>query len=120
MHEPDAEDPLTRLEEGIRAAREAAERLARAAGEGEGRANAPPPRGWKVPHAEDSERGAELGALLELARTLRDSLPTELSEQLAELVRTLLVALRALIDWYLERVEPGDREAPTVEEISID
>ena len=53
---------------------------------------------------------------------MRDAVPAELSRQLAEALRELLLALRALIDWYLERL--GDRRPARarveVEDIPLD
>jgi len=60
----------------------------------------------------------DLAPVLALVEALRAAVPREISEQLAVLVRELLLALRALIDWYLERVEHGPREA-RVEDIPI-
>ncbi len=45
--------------------------------------------------------------------------PRELSDQLTALLRELLLTLRALIDWYLERLDRGPAEAE-VEDIPID
>ena len=49
-------------------------------------------------------------------------MPPELTRQLAEALRDLLIALRALIDWYLERLgEPAPRaRAGRVEDIPLD
>ena len=50
----------------------------------------------------------DLSALAALLDAVRSAVPPELSRQLAEALRDLLVALRALIDWYLQRLgEPG-------------
>ena len=79
-----------------------------------------PPSGW------DSGRGdaaaPDLRALAALLETLREAVPAELSRQLAGALRELLLALRALIDWYLERIgEPGgDRPGVEVEDIPLD
>ena len=90
----------------------AADRLVREAaapGRGGRRASARrvPPRGW------DDRRGRD-GATPDCRRcstlldAVRDAVPAELSRQLAEALRELLLAVRALIDWYLERLgEPG-------------
>jgi hypothetical protein len=43
----------------------------------------------------------------------------ELDEALRRLVRELLLTLRSLIDWYLERLDRPRRE-PRVEDIPID
>jgi hypothetical protein len=80
-----------------------------------------PPRGWD---AARSERPGlpDLQALLALVDGIRRSIPPELSRQLAEAMRELLLALRALIDWYLKRLgEPGDgRSGVEVEDIPLD
>ena len=59
-------------------------------------------------------------ALVALLESLRDLLPPELREQVTELVRQLLLVLRALIDWLVDRLERGPRGAtPEVEDIPI-
>jgi hypothetical protein len=50
---------------------------------------------------------------------LRRVVPRELEGQLSNLIREFLLTLRALIDWYLERLDRPARE-PQVEEIPID
>jgi hypothetical protein len=125
------DDPLDSLSERVRAAQETAERLVReateaaeqAAGEsnpGAGPGDRPPPRGYADPRAHRAgERSAEvqaLVALLELGRTLA---PPELRQQLVELVREILLLVRAIIDWYLERLERGRKRAVEVEDIPI-
>ena len=81
-----------------------------------------PPRGWDTAGAAPPAAGPDLKALLLLIDTVRDAIPAELSRQLAEALRDLLVALRALLDWYLHRLgEParaGDRVE--VEDIPLD
>jgi hypothetical protein len=57
--------------------------------------------------------------ILEVVQSLRELIPTDLQRRLAEALRELLLAVRALIDWYLERTE-RHRAAPTeVEDIPI-
>lgn len=79
-----------------------------------------PPRGW------DAARGdaatPDLQALLGLLDAVREAVPAELSRQLAAALRELLLALRALIDWYLERLgEPArGRSEVKVEDIPLD
>ena len=81
--------------------------------------------GWDAPawNGEPSEapgaRGPDLSALLLVVEGLRRLLPPELRGQFTALLRELLLTLRALIDWYLERLEGGDRE-PAVEDIPIE
>jgi hypothetical protein len=45
--------------------------------------------------------------------------PREVQDQFQALVRELLLTLRALIDWYLERLDGAPAE-PRVEDIPID
>ena len=61
----------------------------------------------------------DLSALLALVEALRRAVPAELQEQFTTLQRELLLTLRALIDWYLERLDKPEL-APQVEEIPID
>ena len=61
----------------------------------------------------------DLAAVLALLDALRDVVPRELGEQFNALVREVLLTLRALIDWYLERLDAPPREAK-VEDIPID
>ena len=77
----------------------------------------PPPAGWQPrepptadeppePGARSGPRsGTEIELLLEAIRALRDRIPPELQRRLGEALREVLLALRALIDWYLERTE---------------
>jgi hypothetical protein len=98
----------------VREAHRQAEAAARAAAAGV------PPRGW---HATEGERGSslpDLAPLLAMLDALRRSVPPELSQQLLEAVRSLLLALRALIDWYLERLDAAAAEPAPVEDIPID
>lgn len=63
--------------------------------------------------------GPDLAPLFALVEALRNGLPRELQGQFNSLLREVLLTLRALIDWYLERLERGERR-PEVEEIRID
>ena len=84
----------------------------------EQRTDAPP--GWDDFVRENGERGIpDLGPLIAIVEALRRAIPHELQEQFNALQRELLLTLRALIDWYLERLEGGRRE-PEVEDIPID
>jgi hypothetical protein len=101
------DDPLDALRERIRATQEAAERLA-----GEASASAP--------HAEREQTAQEAQALVALLHTLRDVVPPELWAQIRDLIRQLLLLIRALIDWWVDRIETGPRGAvPLVEDIEI-
>ena len=98
------DDPLDALRERIRATQEAAEQLAGA------------PRGEG-----DEQTAREAQALVALLQTLRDMVPPELWQQIRDLIRQLLLLIRAIIDWWVDRIEgPGPRgAAPAVEDIEI-
>ena len=60
-----------------------------------------------------------LSATVTILDALRRAVPHELQEQFVALQRELLLTLKALIDWYLERLD-GTSRAPQVEDIPID
>ena len=64
-------------------------------------------------------RGPDLSALFVLLDAIRRAIPRELEERFNALLRELLLTLRSLIDWYLERLDRPARE-PQVEDIPID
>lgn len=93
---------------------------------------------WEAPYADSDDPGAippppyggpdplragmprlDLRPLFMLLEAVRRGLPRELEEQFAALLREVLMTLRALIDWYLERLERRPSE-PRVEDIPID
>jgi hypothetical protein len=126
-----AEETLRRLEARLDRASAAAERLMAQAAEAAGGEAAggadpaaggepgkPPPSGWQIPEDARS-RTDELDPFLALAQALRDLVPPELQRRLAAAFRELLLALRALIDWYLERVEQRRDQAVDVQDIPI-
>lgn len=114
----DAADAVRRLQERLDQASARAERLiAEAAAE-----RKPPPAGWQEP-GNDHKRaplGGDLELLTQLLQSLRDLVPPELERRLAEALRELLMALRALIDFYLERLNRPTPESTEVEDIPID
>ncbi|MDX6672377.1 MAG: hypothetical protein QOI91_2740 [Solirubrobacteraceae bacterium] len=143
----EGEDPLAALSERLRSAQETADRLVREAtraatmagadpatdvpgesdsdpgpgpADGASGGRRPPPRGYATPGGEAPRSTAAdiqaLAALLDLGRTL---LPPELRAQIAELIREILLLVRALIDWYLERVEQGRKPSVEVQDIPI-
>ena len=63
--------------------------------------------------------GPDLAPLFAIAEALRRGLPRELQGQFNSLLREALLTLRALIDWYLDRLDRSER-APAVEDIPID
>ena len=91
----------------------------------------PPPHfeGWRRESEYRSEppragapggpRIPDLSALLAIVDALRRVVPKELQEQFTALQRELLLTLRALIDWYLDRLDKPELE-PQVEDIPIE
>jgi hypothetical protein len=109
---------LDELSQRVRAAQEAAERILEQAssrprgGDGAAGDRAAPPGGYEAPAADPRDaRSAEAQALAALLDLGRGFMPPELRQALAELVRELLLLVRALIDWYLDRAAER-REAP--------
>src|SRR3954466_7617225 len=92
-------DPLDELRSRVRETTEAAERIMREV----------PPRGWAAPPREAGEARGEMQALVPLLESLRELLPPELRAQVTELVRQLLLVLRALIDWLGAQPQRGAR-----------
>ncbi|HEY4824263.1 MAG TPA: hypothetical protein VIH49_04360 [Solirubrobacteraceae bacterium] len=134
-HESASETELTaealrRLQQRLDRASEAAERLI-----GEAAAAAlrrPPAAGWQArapepepepePHSGGRSTPAspgEIELLLDAVRALRERIPPELQRRLGEALREVLLALRALIDWYLERTEQRGRAATEIRDIPI-
>jgi hypothetical protein len=107
------DDDVHDLRGHIDAAHQAADRLVREAQERAERADQAfreqlgdvPPRGWEVPPEDKPHPAGELQLVVSLLGALRDAIPAELSQQLAEAMRELLLAVRALIDWYVDRLE---------------
>jgi hypothetical protein len=107
----------------VRAQYEEAERLVReaqAAAE-EAAARSVPPRGWSVPGEERSGPPfPDLAQLTALIESLRGVVPPELARQLADALRDLLIALRAVLDWYIARLEPREPPSSDVEDIPVE
>jgi hypothetical protein len=61
----------------------------------------------------------DLSPLIAIVEALRRAIPHELQEQFNALQRELLLTLRALIDWYLDRLDKPEL-TPQVEDIPID
>ena len=61
----------------------------------------------------------DLSGLFTIVEALRRAIPHELQEQFNALQRELLLTLRALIDWYLDRLDKPEL-TPQVEDIPID
>lgn len=129
MPESGAREALETIRGQVDAAHAAAERLVR---EAEATAREQlrevPPQGWA---AADAPAAAEapgstveaLKAIAGLLEVVRDAVPPELAHQFTGALRELLVAVRSLIDFYLDRLdEPLGRDATAVEveDIPID
>lgn len=122
------EDALRRLEERLDRASDAAERLFAEAAQSAARAGArlgtPPPSGWQVPESEaeggNTSRGPrDLELFAQILESLRELIPPDLQRRLGEALRELLMAVRALIDWYIERLERRGTEPAEVQDIPI-
>lgn len=122
-------DPLTdtaalrALEERIERAARAAERLFSEAADGV------PARGWQRRREEAPGPGhgpfagwidpSDARLLVGLFGELRDRIPTELERRILAALRELLLALRALLDWCVERAERRSGPPPEVQDIPI-
>jgi hypothetical protein len=116
----DPADAVRRLQERLDQASARAERLINDAAAATA-ARKPPPAGWQKPNHGDERPplGGDLELLTQLLQSLRDLVPPELERRLAEALRELLMALRALIDFYLERLERRAPEPTEAEDIPI-
>jgi len=108
----------------VDAAYAAADRLVReadAAARERAGANDLPPSGFEGERT-SSERSAfsDLQALAGLLEVARTSVPPEVARQLADAARELLLALRALIDWWIARLEQEPERPVEVQDIPID
>ncbi len=109
--------------EELRAQYEQAERLVREAHRAaeEAATRTVPPRGWSVPGEEPHANAfPDLGQLTALIESLRGVVPPELARQLADALRELLIAIRAVLDWYIARLEPSERREPEVQDIPVE
>ena len=61
----------------------------------------------------------DFSPIFALLEAVRRAVPPELQEQFAALQREVLLTIRALIDWYLERLDARSRPVE-VEDIPID
>ncbi len=113
------------MRESEREAFEAAERLVREAQQrAEQAANEAardvPPNGWASSAAPPPNAAfGDLGALIKLVDGLRGQLPPELARQLADALRELLIALRAVLDYTIERLDQPPQGEREVEDIPI-
>lgn len=115
------QEALRRIEQRLSQASDAAERLIAEAARGPWR-NRPPPAGWQTPPAEESRpsrAAGELELLVHALRLVSELVPPEVLERLAAALRELLLAVRALIDFYIERLETRRPDRDAVQDIPI-
>jgi hypothetical protein len=119
MGEPDAAayEAAERLVRDAHARAEEAAADAEAAAAGAG----VPRSGWDTPRAERPAASPfpDLSALVALLDMARGTIPPELARPLADALRELLIALRAIIDYSIDRLEPADQHERRVEDIPI-
>ena len=107
------DDPMDAVREAERLVREATERAQEMAGD-------VPPRGYEEPREGAVPPFPDLSALAGLVELARGSLPPDLQRQLQQALRELLIALRAVLDYSIDRLEPGREPPPAaVEDIPI-
>jgi hypothetical protein len=108
--------------EHLREQYEQAERLVREAHQAaeEAAARSVPPRGWSVPGSEPPPPAFDLAQLTALVESLRGVVPPDLARQLADALRELLLAIRAVLDWYIARLEPSPPPDSDVQDIPVE
>ena len=80
-----------------------------------------PRDGWRsssIPTAHDPF--PDLAPLVALLQGARHLVPPELAQRLTHALRELLLAVRALLDWWIERVERRAETPVEVEDIPIE
>lgn len=115
-----ARDPLAELRERLETTREAAEQLAGEAAQAlrQDRAGGDPGPGWRTQEEREALR-SDAAALVATLAQLAELIPEELRAQLAEVLRQILLLLRALLDWLVDQL-PRERGAePVVETIPV-
>jgi hypothetical protein len=115
-------EALRALEQRLERATRTAERLLADAATD----SATPRAGWQARESEDGQasRGGWIDAadaerLLGLAAGVLERIPTELQQRLVSALREVLLALRALVDWCLERAEGRPATPTEVQDIPI-
>ena len=76
-----------------------------------------PPRGWELPREAPGRSDGD--SLAQLIEELLGLVPDELRVRLTEALRALLEAIRALIDWCVDRLEQRRSEPLQVHDIPI-
>ncbi len=76
-----------------------------------------PPQGWAAPQSDGV--GDEIAALGAMLQALADLIPSSVQHQLVEVIRQVLALVRALIDFWIARLESERGAEPVVEDIPI-
>jgi hypothetical protein len=79
-----------------------------------------PPSGWDVPRDGSPPPFPDLSGVIALIDALKDTVPPELARQLTDALRELLIALRAVLDYSIARLERPAAEPVQVEDIPIE
>ena len=106
-------DPYADAERLVRAAQQAAEQAADAA-------QSPPPRGWQTPPPGGPPPFPDLSPLFALVDALKGTVPADLLQQLTDALRELLLALRAILDYSIARLERPRPDPVAVEDIPVE
>jgi hypothetical protein len=109
------DDPRGAVRGAERLVREATQRAEQLAGD-------VPPRGYAQPGSREGASAAfpDLSGLAGLVELARSTVPPDLQRQLQQALRELLIALRAVLDYSIDRLEPGPPPpSSTVEDIPI-
>ena len=80
----------------------------------------PPPSGWDVPRDGAPPPFPDLSGVIALIEALKGTVPAELAQQLTDALRELLIALRAVLDYSIARLERPAGEPVQVEDIPIE
>lgn len=79
-----------------------------------------PPQGWASAQEPQSPRPpGDLELLITALEAVGELVPPDLRRRLGDAVREVLLAVRALIDWYLDRSEGRSGEPPEVQDIPV-
>ena len=79
----------------------------------------PPPQGWASAGQDSPRSPGDLELLITALEAVGELVPPDLRRRLGDAVREVLLAVRALIDWYLERTEGRSSEPPEVQDIPV-
>ena len=113
-------DPLADLRSRLEETRAAAEQLAGEVSDAREReaAGENPPPGMGAGGEREALRD-DVTAMAQLVQSLVDLVPEDLREQVYEILRQILLLLRALIDWLVERLPQVRGSDLVVEDIPV-